>query len=200
MFLFGSFTGDIYAVRLGEDKKSAVLEYKIELAHFPFVPTIGIAQSPNGEIYYGGYEIYALDSISGREEQILHVARVDAPAEVNVADLQVDQDSNKILVDASANGTIAPDASLAITIPRSLLDGITTVALDGQQETTLDFNVDNSDPNYTTINVRLSSALSQGSNVKLAITDTTVVPEFSAAAVLAAGAFAAITAAKRLLL
>jgi glucose/arabinose dehydrogenase len=200
MFLFGSFTGDIYAVRLGEDKKSAVLEYKIELAHYPFVPTIGIAQSPNGEIYYGGYEIYALESISGRE-QILHMARVDAPAAVNVADLQVDQDSNRIVVDASANGTIAPDASLAIRIPRSLLDGITTVALDGQQDTTLDFDVDNSDPNYTTVNVRLGSALSQGNNVKLAITATTAVPEFpGAAAVLAAGALAAITAAKRLLL
>ena len=200
MFLFGSFTGDIYAVRLGEDKKSVVLEYKIELAHFPFVPTIGIAQSPNGEIYYGGYEIYALESISGREQQILHVARVDAPAAVNVSDLQVDQDSNKILVDASANGTIAPDASLAITIPRSLLDGITTVALNGEEDTTLNFNVDNSDPNYTTINVRLSPALSQGNNAKLAITDTTVVPEFPAAAVVAAGALAAITTAKRLLL
>ena len=200
MFLFGSFTGDIYAVKLGEDKKSVVLEYKIELAHFPFVPTIGIAQSPNGEIYYGGYEIYALDSISEREEQILHVARVDAPAEVNVADLQVDQDNNRIIVDASANGTIAPDASLAIRIPRSLLDDITTVALNGQEDTTLNFNVDNSDPNYTTVNVRLSPVLSQGSNVKLAITDTTVVPEFPAAAVLAAGALAAITAATTIII
>jgi glucose/arabinose dehydrogenase len=200
MFLFGSFTGDIYAVRLGEDKKSVVFEYKIELAHFPFVPTIGIAQSPNGEIYYGGYEIYALDSISGREQQILHVARVDAPAAVNVADLQVDQDNNRILVDASANGTISPDASLAIRIPRSLLDDITTVALDGQQETTLDFNVDNSDPNYTTVNVRLSPVLSQGSNAKLAITDTTVVPEFPAAALLSAGALAAITAATTIII
>jgi glucose/arabinose dehydrogenase len=200
MFLFGSFTGDIYAVRLGEDKKSAVLEYKIELAHFPFVPTIGIAQSPNGEIYYGGYEIYALESISGREEQILHVARVDAPAAVNVTDLQVDQDNNRIIVDASANGTIAPDASLAIRIPRSLLDDITTVALNGQEDTTLKFNVDNSDPNYTTVNVRLSPVLSQGSNVKLAITDTTVVPEFPAAAVLAAGALAAITAATTIII
>ena len=200
MFLFGSFTGDIYAVKLGEDKKSVVLEYKIELAHFPFVPTIGIAQSPNGEIYYGGYEIYALDSISEREEQILHVARVDAPAEVNVADLQVDQDNNRIIVDASANGTIAPDASLAIKIPRSLLDDITTVALNGQEDTTLNFNVDNSDPNYTTVNVTLSPVLSQGSNVKLAITDTTVVPEFPAAAVLAAGALAAITAATTIII
>jgi hypothetical protein len=113
----------------------------------------------------------------------------------------VDQDSNRILVDASANGTISPDASLAIRIPRSLLDDITTVALDGQQETTLDFNVDNSDPNYTTINVRLGSALSQGSNVKLAITDTTtVVPEFPAAALLSAGAFAAITAATTIII
>jgi glucose/arabinose dehydrogenase len=197
MFLFGTYTGDIYAVRLGEDKKSAVLEYKIELANFPFVPTIGIAQSPNGEIYYGGYEIYALESISGIEQQILHIVRVDAPAAVTVADLQVDQDNNRILVDAIANGTIAPDASLAIRIPRSLLDGITTVALDGQQDTTLNFNLDNSDPNYTTVNVGLGSALSQGSNAKLAITATTVAPEFPAAAaeVLAAAAFAAITAA-----
>ena len=64
-----------YAVRLSEDNnRSVVEELEIKLRHFPFEPTVGIAQSPDGKIYYGGYQIYTLDSI-GEREQIYSLRR-----------------------------------------------------------------------------------------------------------------------------
>ena len=36
---------------------------KIALRHYPFEPVIFIAQSPSGDIYYGGYHIYKLKSV-----------------------------------------------------------------------------------------------------------------------------------------
>jgi glucose/arabinose dehydrogenase len=169
MFLFGSFTGDIYAVKLSEDKKKIVQELKIELQHYPFVPTIGIAQSPDGKIYYGGYQIYTLDSISVRE-QMLFTISIDAPSAVNIGEINVDEEQNRIMIDASINGSLAPDVTLTARIPRDLLDNITTVALDSQQSSNAtEFSIDDSAGSYIAATINIGSALTNNNSVKLSI-------------------------------
>jgi glucose/arabinose dehydrogenase len=169
MFLFGSFTGDIYALKLSEDKKSIVEELKIELSHFPFVPTVGIAQSPDGKIYYGGYQIYTLDSI-GKREQILFPIQVNLPSAVNIRDISVDQEQKRILIDANVNGTVAPDAILTMQIPRGLLDNVTTVTIDSPQgPNAIEFNIDEFGPDYTTLSVNIGSHASNAGSLKLTI-------------------------------
>jgi glucose/arabinose dehydrogenase len=167
MFLFGSFTGDIYALKLSEDKKSIVEELKIELSHFPFVPTVGIAQSPDGKIYYGGYQIYTLDSI-GKREQILFPIQVNLPSAVNIRDISVDQEQKRILIDANVNGTVAPDAILTMQIPRGLLDNVTTVTIDSPQgPNAIEFNIDEFGPDYTTLSVNIGSHPANEGGLKL---------------------------------
>jgi hypothetical protein len=169
MFLFGSFTGDIYALKLSEDKKSIVEELKIELSHFPFVPTVGIAQSPDGRIYYGGYQIYKLDSI-GEREQILFPIEVDLPSAINIGEIIVNQEQKTIVIDANVNGTIAPDATMNIRIPRSLLDNVTTVTIDSQQgPSEVEFNIIESVPDYTTVSVSIGSYGPDSGSLKLTI-------------------------------
>ena len=170
MFLFGSFTGDIYALKLSEDKKSIVEELKIELSHFPFVPTVGIAQSPDGKLYYGGYQIYTLDSI-GEREQILFPIEVHSPSAVNIGEISVNQDQKRIVIDANVNGTVAPDVTLTIRIPRSLLDNVTTVTIDSQQgPSAVEFNIIEFGPDYTTVSVNMGShAPNAGGGLKLTI-------------------------------
>ena len=169
MFLFGSFTGDIYALKLSEDKKSIVEELKIELSHFPFVPTVGIAQSPDGKIYYGGYQIYTLDSIGARE-QMLFPIKVDLPSAVNIGEISVNQEQKRILIDANVNGTIAPDATLSLRIPRSLLDNVTSVTTDSQQgPSAIEFNINEFGPDYTTVSVNIGSHAPNVGGLKLTI-------------------------------
>ena len=169
MFLFGSFTGDIYALKLSEDKKSIVEELKIELSHFPFVPTVGIAQSPDGKIYYGGYQIYTLDSI-GKREQILFPIQVNLPSAVNIRDISVDQEQKRILIDANVNATVAPDAILTMQIPRGLLDNVTTVTIDSPQgPNAIEFNIDEFGTDYTTLSVNIGSHASNAGSLKLTI-------------------------------
>jgi glucose/arabinose dehydrogenase len=169
MFLFGSFTGDIYAVKLSEDKKKIVQELKIDLRHYPFVPTVGIAQSPDGKIYYGGYQIYTLDSI-GQREQMLFTINLDSPPAVDIAQISVDGEQKRIVIDAIKKGTLAPDATLTARIPRALLDNITNVAVDGQQTpSAIEFRVDNFEPGYTTVTINIGSALANKDGLKLAI-------------------------------
>jgi glucose/arabinose dehydrogenase len=169
MFLFGSFTGDIYALKLSEDKKSIVEELKIELSHFPFVPTVGIAQSPDGKIYYGGYQIYTLDSI-GKREQILFPIQVNLPSAVNIRDISVDQEQKRILIDANVNATVAPDAILTMQIPRGLLDNVTTVTIGSPQgPNAIKFSIDEFGPDYTTLSVNIGSHASNAGSLKLTI-------------------------------
>jgi glucose/arabinose dehydrogenase len=169
MFLFGSFTGDIYALKLSEDKKSIVEELKIELSHFPFVPTVGIAQSPDGKIYYGGYQIYTLDLI-GERKQILFPIDVSLPSTVNIRDISVDQDQRRILIDTNVNGTVAPDAILTMQIPRGLLDNVTTVTIDSPQgPNAIEFSIDEFGPDHTTVSVNIGSQPANEGGLKLTI-------------------------------
>lgn len=173
MFLFGSFTGDIYALKMSEDKKRIVQEIKIELEHYPFVPTVGIAQSPDGTIYYGGYQIYTLDSIGEREQMLSNIG-VDAPSTVGIGEITVDGEQKRIVIDAKVMDRLAPDANLTVRIPRTLLDNITAVELvddDSQQNpSAIEFRVDDSAAGYTAVTISIgSSALSNNEGLKLAI-------------------------------
>ena len=57
-FLFGvDMGGQIYALDLDNHNKSIIMEERINLKHYPYEPVIAIAESPDGEIYYGGYNI-----------------------------------------------------------------------------------------------------------------------------------------------
>ena len=169
MFLFGSFTGDIYALKLSEDKKTIVEELKIELSHFPFVPTVGIAQSPDGKIYYGGYQIYTLDSI-GERKQILFPIDVNLPSAVNVRDISVDQDQRRIVIDTNVNGIVASDALLTIQIPKGLLENVTGMTIDNPQgPSAIKFSIDEFGPDYTTVSVNIGSHAANQGDLKLTI-------------------------------
>jgi glucose/arabinose dehydrogenase len=197
MYLFGSFTGDIYAVKLSEDKKHIVEEIHVDLEHFPFVPTIAIAQSPDGKIYYGGYQIYTLDSI-GKKSQSVFEVQLDAPVALNVNDLVVQPEQKNVEIDANATSALGPDSTLTARIPKALLENVTTVAIEGRQSqlSSEDIIVDDSNANYTSLTVKLGPVVANN-NLKLSISgvsETTVVPEFPAAILMIAVVFAAVSA------
>lgn len=169
MFLFGSFTGDIYALRLSEDGNSIIQEIKIDLRHYPFVPTVGIAQSPDGEIYYGGYQIYTLDLIS-EAEQILFTINIESPPAFEISEIRVEEEQKRIIIGASTKGMLAPESTLIASIPRTLLDNVTTVAVEGPQGSgPIEFFINEVGPAYTTISVELGNRPANTEDIRLAI-------------------------------
>jgi hypothetical protein len=169
MFLFGSFTGDIYALKLSEDGNRIVQEIKIELEHYPFVPTVGIAQSPDGKIYYGGYQIYTLDSIS-EAEQMLFTINIESPSSLKISEIRVEEEQKRIIIDASINGTLTPDASLIARVPRTLVDNISAVAVENQQGSSpTEFFINEVGPTYTTIRVGLGNHTLNAEDMQLVI-------------------------------
>jgi hypothetical protein len=180
-FVFGSFTGDLYAVRLSENKSRIEVEDKIELGHFPFVPTVAVAQSPEGDIYYGGYQIYRLDSISERTQNVYQVL-VDAPDAVDIMDLQLEMETNRMVLVASVDQSMDDqDGAWSVRIPSGLINDINAVTLEGaeqsSEDTTLEFTVDDSNSDYSVIEFAPGESGMQ--TMRIAIIGTSVMPEFS---------------------
>ena len=63
-FLFGTYTGDIYAVHIDNASETIDSEQHIQVNNYPFESVIGITQTSDGNIYYGANHIYKLDSVS----------------------------------------------------------------------------------------------------------------------------------------
>ena len=57
-FVVGSYSGDFYVLRLDNQTKEIVEESRIDLENYPFKPVVGIAQSPEGDVYFGAYAIF----------------------------------------------------------------------------------------------------------------------------------------------
>lgn len=174
-FVFGSFTGDLYAVRLSENKTVIEEELKIDLALFPFVPTVAVAQSPDGEIYFGGYQIYRLNSISEPVGN-LHQVIVDAPDGLTISDLQLDLENSKMVIDTTVGDAVDSDDMLTVRIPKGLITDIATVRMESSEPTNFEYTLDSSDPDHDTVKVALDG-IDPGST-RIAIIGANIMPEF----------------------
>jgi len=190
MFLFGTFTGDIYAVAIDPDTKKVIAEERIDLYPTLFTPVIGIAQAPNGDIYYGSYSIFKLESLDLSTRMLdSYPINIAGSAGVVVNDLVFDQDRMRITLDVSTMTQISGNtsdtspketpASVSIRVPKTLMDEITTV-VDESDNTPLRFTVTTgggaiSSGGYNDITVLLDDT-EQDSQVS--VIAARVIPEF----------------------
>jgi len=134
-FLFGTYTGHIYALTLANTPKTqvgdkeVVLQENILLKNNPFEPVVFIAQSPSGDIYYGSYHIYKLKSVDiKRENQDLFAVEIKSSTNVNIKDFQI----SKILVEEVAEiqtfGNNSKGGFVQVSIPRAIIKDISSVA------------------------------------------------------------------------
>ena len=193
-FLFGTFTGDIYALTIDKESKEVIGEERIELHPTLFTPVIGLAQAPNGDIYYGSYSIFKLDSLDlpTRTQDVLSV-KIAASDGVLLKDMVFDQDQKRIDLDLSM-GAIAiaiaiPSNStgdiqsnmLSLTIPRAMMDEI--IAVTDEANNALKFKVQSgggtsSSGGYNEIIISLGQKQAQNQDTRVAIVAARVVPEF----------------------
>jgi glucose/arabinose dehydrogenase len=132
-FLFGTFTGDIFALEIDPESKLVIGEERIDLFPILFTPVIGIAQAPNGEIYYGSYSIYKLESLDlSTRKAVSYPIQIAATKGLQVKDLEFDQDRRRIALDVvsslpSATGGNISSQLVSVKVPRTLMDEITDV-------------------------------------------------------------------------
>ncbi len=190
-FLYGTFTGDIYAIVIDPDSKKVIAEEKIELYPTLFTPVIGIAQAPNGDIYYGSYSIFKLESLDlSTRIPDSHPIKVATSQGAEVSNLVFDQDRKRITLDVSTGPSLSSEpqpedetskssSAVAIRVPKTLMDEITTV-LSEADDRDLDFAVSSgggasSSGGYNVVTISLDS-LDQDS--KVSVIAARVIPEF----------------------
>jgi glucose/arabinose dehydrogenase len=176
-FLFGTVTGNIYALNIEKDAKQ-IIEEKVLLNVYEDV--IGIAQSPAGDIYYGGFGIYKLTSLDpSSKKQILFPIEVRSSllsSGFNLEYLQLDSEKKKVsvIIDAiNASNTNGSPPFLTIKIPKELLDeDISSVAIiDGKQKKEWeltkgsDFTIDTSALNYTSVSIVIPNTVESKINL-----------------------------------
>jgi glucose/arabinose dehydrogenase len=169
-FLFGTVSGNIFALTFDKINHKIVMEEQIRLKHKPVAPIIAIAQSPDGGIYYGGFKIYRLNSIDTTNKlQILYSVEAKSSAAVDIRQLRINPDKKELVVDIDISNRTDSHPFLTLKIPRKLLDGLSEVYrndtayknLDDKQYkkherlqfSNIHFTIDNSDLNYTILNL-----------------------------------------------
>jgi glucose/arabinose dehydrogenase len=144
MFLVGStsssnINGYIYAIKVDSIKKQITEENVILVNNFPNDEVITIAQSPDGEIYYGGYSINKLDFInSDNKRQLLSTIEINHSSLINIKNLDFNPSQNVMTLDIKVNSNNHSvdnrlvkefnnnnfSNSLNIKIPKQLLNNI----------------------------------------------------------------------------
>lgn len=169
-FLLASFTGDIYAVLIDNRSKRIVEEYHIDLEKYPFEPSIGIAQSTDGDIYFGGYNIYKLDDLLESEnktkQKILFPIEMFPSADIGIKNVEASGIKNYIGIDVfplSSEDNGHNSSFLKVKIPTNLLDNISKISAattdtNGKYQQygkPVNFSLDNFTLGYNTINMQL---------------------------------------------
>jgi glucose/arabinose dehydrogenase len=144
-FLYGTFSGDIYAIKIDNKTKQVTSEEKLELGLYPFMPVVSLAQSPTGEIYFGGYSIDKLAGLKdGDKINTMESITLQLPNSVKLDDLQMDSSQRKLDLSLSPSGSAnVTGSNMVVKIPTSLLTDIYKVvqedkAAPSNQTTTLD--------------------------------------------------------------
>ncbi len=170
-FLIGTFTGNIYALTLDNSSKQIVEEEKIALRHYPFEPVISIAQSPTGDIYFGGYHIYKLQSVdTSSKKQYLFPIEVKSLSNVAIKDLQWSHNSAGIAINIHTSNNKNGSSSsivpfLQMNIPSALIPEISSVtttiinAGKGPLTKPVDSTIIGSSPNYHTIGIHFQPGI-----------------------------------------
>lgn len=170
-FLFGTFTGNIYALTLDSSSKRVIREEKIALRHYPFEPVISVSQSPSGDVYFGGYHIYKLKSVdmNGKTQDLFPI-EIKSTSNIAINDLRSSRNSSGIAVNIhpstnknGSNSSVRP--FLEMRIPSALIPEITSIttnATNGGKQLSMkpiDYTITTPSPNYNIIDIHIRSEI-----------------------------------------
>ena len=132
-FLFGTFTGYIYVFKLGSSPIQVIQEDLISPRFYPFDPVIGLATSPDGSIYFGGYAIYKIDSLnSNARDKFLVNIKIENASLPQIKEVMFNPNLGQLQI--SVNNQISDiKPPLKITIPKDLMGNLSSVTFMSQE-------------------------------------------------------------------
>jgi glucose/arabinose dehydrogenase len=173
-FLFGTYTGSIHALTIQNvgTKKQLLEEDHIRLRIVPFDAVNSIAASPNGDIYFGGFYIYKLDTVgvAQKKQDTFSVVATSSP-NVGFGDVQGSNDADyfyaNIEIENNKSSVTSQPSFASFKIPTRFLPGINSVTYTTTDENNkqvkipANFTVDESNPSFTNTRVQLPQNITE---------------------------------------
>src|SRR5437867_1585851 len=96
----------LHAVRVNETHGQIFVDdLVIEFDHVIPENIISLAQSAAGDIYYGGYNIYKVQSLSSSTKQLTFPVRANLSRSVDLKEMTILRDNDTLILHASNNGS-----------------------------------------------------------------------------------------------
>jgi len=116
-FIVGTFMGNIFAYKISEDGKKLLQEIEMKTAFYPSKEVVGTAVSPNGDIYFGAYDIFRLDklNLTSKEEAMLPI-QINA-SNTRISDLSYSDQTKQLTFDLTQRHA---RTTLSIKVPKSI--------------------------------------------------------------------------------
>lgn len=205
-FVMGTVRGYLLALKVDFEKEQLSIESKLETNFYPYLPTVAIAASPDGTLYFGGYGIFRLDSITRDEGETFSF-----PVQINSTNIKVNQlnyyedDEDRLIVDLEDQ---AGPSTVSVKVPQKVFGKVTlepsiqrenTVANDGMTTISMPHLVQTDIfDSYATVTIHLPDDYSKDDKLQFIVSGsevsvTKVVPEFSLPAIALAMTLLAIT-------
>jgi glucose/arabinose dehydrogenase len=155
-FVFGTFTGHIYSMKINNVTDTIDSEQSIFVNHYPFESVIGITQTPSGDLYYGSFHVYKLISVLD-SQQIVFPLILNHSKDVVIDDLRANTGKFVAIDLHFTNSTYNPNnvtQSLKIKIPKQVINNIkninaNVILANGQTiQKTIPISLDNKSINY----------------------------------------------------
>jgi len=188
-FLVGAFRGYIYSYKI-DSSGQLISELKIDTNVYPSSEVVGVAVSPSGEIYFGFYDIYKLDSISFADKvQTMFSVQVDA-SKMQVSSLSFDPAKRNVVAELNDQ---PGNSALSLRIANSMIGPITgelshesenALADDGKTEVSLPYRVTaNEKDGYSTVDFEFFDDYASSDKLKVimsvsSLQATKTIPEF----------------------
>ncbi len=127
-FIFTSYNDQsLHAMKIAENNtKTFVHDLVIDFGHKTPDNIILVAESPAGDIYYGGYDIYKVESVNSVSKQFVFPIGTNLSSGVNIKEMNVLRENSTLLLHTSYDGAL-PKGTVQLKIPADLLDGIYSV-------------------------------------------------------------------------
>ena len=141
-FVVGSYSGDLYIFRLDNKTKSIVEESRIDLENYPFKPVVGVAESPEGDVYFGAYAIFKLNTtdIDPKREYLFPV-EINSSASSVIQGINFSPAESRMLIEL--NNQVDGVSMLGLKIPTALMNNVAAV-IDLETNRQIPFHNDNS--------------------------------------------------------
>ena len=132
MFIMASYNdGNLHAIRVNETRGQIFVDDLI-LDFEQVTPDniISVAQSLSGDIYYGGYDIYKVQSLSASAKQLAFPVRTNLSRGIDLKEMTIFKENNTLKIQASNNGSSASSSKgvIQLNIPMNLIKGLNSVS------------------------------------------------------------------------